>query len=80
MSGWILAIAACLTLLGAMGVALHIYIRRKVIDSKITKYFIRDMAENHLPHLHHVTSLIARKMGIDIGDPPPIRFIPFDKE
>jgi hypothetical protein len=41
----------------------------------IESRFISDMATNHLPHIYHVELLICKKLGVEITDPPPIRFV-----
>jgi len=37
--------------------------------------FSENMANNHLPHLYHGQKLIAKKLGVDLPDDPPIQFL-----
>jgi hypothetical protein len=48
---------------------------RWVTRITINYKFSKDMANNHLPHLYHGQRLIARKLGVDIPDDPPIHFV-----
>ena len=51
--------------------------RREVIH-EVNESFVYDMATNHLPHLYDGMRLIAEKLDVQLPDPPPIRFVPFD--
>jgi hypothetical protein len=51
------------------------WLHRRLRDSAIERTFLSDMANNHLPHIYHALRLIAAHQGIDIGEPPPVRFI-----
>ena len=58
-------------------------IRRETRDrvwDDLNNSFISDMAENHLPHLYDGMKRIAAKLGIDLPDPPPIRYMPDPKD
>jgi len=41
----------------------------------VSYQFSKDVAENHLPHVQSSLSAIAKKLDVDIPEPPPIRFI-----
>jgi hypothetical protein len=51
------------------------WLHRRLRDAAIERAFIRDMALNHLPHIYHVLRLIATYHGVEIDDPPPVRFL-----
>ena len=53
---------------------------RNRVWEDLNNSFISDMAENHLPHLYDGMKRIAAKLGIDLPDPPPIRYMPDPKE
>ena len=73
MAEWIIAFVVLLTSLG--GIARWVYGRAR--DVEIAVKFIEDVSSNHLPHLYHGLTLVAKKLDVVIDDPPPIRFIPF---
>lgn len=41
--------------------------------------FVFDVATNHLPHVFDALTKIATKLEIELPEPPPIRFVPFDR-
>lgn len=51
------------------------WLHRRLRDAEIERAFVHDMATNHLPHIYHALELIADRLHIRIGDPPPLRFI-----
>jgi hypothetical protein len=51
------------------------WLHRQLRDAAIDRAFIRDVATNHLPHIYHVLWRIAAHHGIEIDDPPPVRFL-----
>ena len=51
------------------------WLHRRLRDGAIERGFIRDVAINHLPHIYHALRLIANHHGLDIDDPPPVRFL-----
>jgi hypothetical protein len=51
------------------------WIHRKMRDDEINRAFVRDMATNHLPHIYQALREIAQSQGVDLDDPPPIRWI-----
>jgi hypothetical protein len=51
------------------------WLHRRMRDAEIARAFTRDMATNHLPHIYHALQLIARERGIELSEPPPVRFI-----
>lgn len=36
--------------------------------------FSRDLATNHIPHMNHALNLIAKRLDVDLPEPPPIYF------
>jgi hypothetical protein len=72
--GWIGGIAVA-------GVQLVVFLRwahRRMRDDEINRAFVRDMATNHLPHLYGALRQIAQHQGVELSDPPPIKFIEFN--
>ena len=51
------------------------WLHRRLRDAAIERAFIRDMAINHLPHIYHALRCIAAHHGLEIEDPPPVRFL-----
>lgn len=51
--------------------------RSQVLES-LSHTFISDVATNHLPHIFDALKLIAEKIGVELPDPPPIRYLPYD--
>jgi len=51
------------------------WLHRRMRNADIDRAFIRDMANNHLPHIYHALRLIAAYHGIEIDEPPPVRFL-----
>jgi hypothetical protein len=42
--------------------------------------FVVDMAENHLPHVYECLRLLGIKLGVELGEIPPIRFVNFEEQ
>ena len=72
---WALAIITAVGLVAGAVIAVYKIVR----DGQMARAFAKDIAINHLPHLYHTVSLIAKKLEIEVDDPPPIRYLPFDK-
>ena len=51
------------------------WLHRRIRSSEIERAFVRDMPTNHLSHIYHALKLIAEERQLQIGDPPPLRFI-----
>jgi hypothetical protein len=60
---------------GAQFVLFVRWLHRRTRDDEIRRAFVRDMALNHLPHLYHALRQIAAHLGIELDDPPPVRFL-----
>jgi hypothetical protein len=60
--------------LGAQAVAHLRYLHRKMANDALIRQFVIDVATNHLPHLYHGQNKIGSALGIDLGEPPVIRF------
>ena len=56
------------------------WLLKQFLDARIYKVFIKDMATNHLPHIYHTIHLIGEKLGVEISEPPLIKFIDLTKE
>lgn len=69
---------AILAALASAGVQLVVFLRwlhRRMRDDEINRAFIRDVATNHLPHIYSALRQIAAEQGIDLEDPPLLRFV-----
>lgn len=67
-----------LTALFAGGVQFVLFLRwlhRRMRDDEITRTFVRDIATNHLPHIYSALRQIAQEQGIELEEPPLVRFI-----
>lgn len=51
------------------------WLHRRLRDAAIDRAFIRDVAINHLPHIYHALRRIAAHHGLEIDDPPAVRFL-----
>lgn len=51
------------------------WLHRRLRDGEIERAFVRDMATNHLPHIYHALRSLAAHHGVEISDPPPVRFL-----
>lgn len=69
---------AILAALASAGVQLVVFLRwlhRRMRDDEINRAFIHDVATNHLPHIYSALRQIAAEQGIDLEDPPLLRFV-----
>lgn len=70
--------SAILTALVPVGVQFVLFLRwlhRRMRNDEITRTFVRDIATNHLPHIYSALRQIAEKKGIELDEPPLVRFI-----
>lgn len=51
------------------------WLHRRLRDAAIDRAFIRDVAVNHLPHIYHALRRLAEHHGVELDDPPPVRFL-----
>jgi len=51
------------------------WLYRRIRNDEITRAFVQDMAMNHLPHIYSALHGICRAQGIELPEPPPIRWI-----
>lgn len=51
------------------------WLYRRIRNDELTRAFVQDMATNHLPHIYSALRAICRVQGIELPDPPPIRWI-----
>jgi hypothetical protein len=56
------------------------WLHRRLRDAAIERAFIRDVAVNHLPHIYHALRRIAAHHGIEVDEPPPVRFLELNGE
>ena len=71
--------AGLLALLVQLGFFLR-WMHRRMRDDEIHVTFVRDIALNHLPHIYRVLRQIAAHNGIEMEDPPPLRFVDMNGE
>jgi hypothetical protein len=67
-----------LTAIFAGGVQFVLFLRwlhRRMRDDEIVRTFVRDIATNHLPHIYSALREIALEKGIELEDPPLVRFV-----
>lgn len=50
------------------------YFYKKRRSTEINQQFVQDVAMNHLPHIYNALKLIAHSKGIDLPEPPSIRW------
>jgi hypothetical protein len=68
---------------GVVAVVMHFrsFLRdrdRRRMKEEVMLVFMRDMAMNHLPHIYHALRQIAKQHGVELDEPPPIKFIEFN--
>ncbi len=51
------------------------WLHRRMRDDEIARAFVRDMATNHLPHIYSALRQIAGHLGLELQQPPPIRWL-----
>jgi hypothetical protein len=51
------------------------WLHRRMRDDEINRVFIRDVATNHLPHIYSALHQIAAEKGIELQEPPLVRFV-----
>ncbi len=67
-----------LTIVAAGGVQFVLFLRwlhRRMRDDEIVRTFVLDIATNHLPHIYSALRDIAREQGIELQEPPLVRFV-----
>lgn len=67
-------IVYCVAILGSVSVAIWKVIGWIMTD-RINRKFVRDMAENHLPHVYDLLHKLCEAQGIEHGPPPPVKFV-----
>ena len=51
------------------------WLHRRMRNDEIVRAFVRDIATNHLPHIYSALRILAAEKGIDLEDPPLLRFV-----
>lgn len=54
------------------------WLYRRARNDDVQRAFVKDMATNHLPHIYNALGKLCGSQGIELGDPPPIRWIDFN--
>jgi len=50
----------------------------RLMDDKIHRVFVRDMAVNHLPHVYSALRKIAKAQNLELDDPPAMQWVDLD--
>lgn len=67
-----------LTAIAGVAVQFILFLRwlhRRMRDDEITRTFVRDVAENHLPHIYSALRKIAAQQGIELDETPLVQFV-----
>ena len=64
-----------LCVVGAQAVVFFRWLHRRMRDDEINRAFVRDVATNHLPHMYSIMKQLAEAQGIEIAEPPPVRWV-----
>lgn len=70
-------ITACLAVIGA-AIAVIRRAYRRMRDDDVQRVFVKDMATNHLPHIYDALKKLCENQGIELTNPPPIKWIEFN--
>jgi hypothetical protein len=68
-------ILAALVPVGVQFVLFLRWLHRRMRNDEINRAFVRDIATNHLPHIYSVLREIAQRQGIELSEPPLVRFV-----
>lgn len=71
---WVTLLAALATTLAQFFLFLR-WLHRRMRDDEIVRAFVRDIATNHLPHIYSALRQIAEEKGIELQEPPLVRFV-----
>lgn len=55
------------------------WLHRRIRDDELQRAFLRDLACNHLPHIYMALRHLAYKLGVELPDPPPLRFMDMNR-
>lgn len=70
----LIAISLVISILTAAGIFVWFVVER-IIESRVQRKFIRDIAINHLPHIYDGLHKLCGQAGIQLECPPAIQFI-----
>jgi hypothetical protein len=68
-------LVATLVPVGVQFVLFLRWLHRRMRNDEIVRAFVRDIATNHLPHIYSALREIAQGQGIELGEPPLVRFV-----
>ncbi len=68
---WLIAAGA---FLAQLGLFLR-WVYRRMRDEEIQRAFVRDLALNHLPHIYGAIRQLAEHHGVQLEEPPLIRYV-----
>jgi hypothetical protein len=69
------AVLAALVPVSVQFVVFLRWLHRRMRNDEITRAFVRDIATNHLPHIYSALREIAQGQGIELSEPPLVRFV-----
>jgi len=69
------AVLAAFVPLGVQFVLFLRWLHRRMRNDEIVRAFVLDIATNHLPHIYAALHEIARQQGIELREPPLVRFV-----
>jgi hypothetical protein len=72
--GWLTLATVCLVQFALFLRWLH----RRIRNEEITRVFVQDIAQNHLPHIYRLLQRLCREQGVDSSNPPIVRWLSID--
>lgn len=51
------------------------WLYRRIRNDELVRAFVAEMAINHLPHIYAALRELCKRQGIELNDPPPIRWL-----
>jgi hypothetical protein len=51
------------------------WLHHRLRDAEIAHAFLRDIATHHLPHIYQALKRIAQHHGVELPEPPLVRFV-----
>jgi len=75
----VLLVAYLFIAIAQLGAFVH-FAGRWYANYRIQKSFVEDMATNHLPHIYEALRQIAEGQGIELKEPPLVKFVKINGE
>jgi hypothetical protein len=51
------------------------WLYQRTRNDELLRFFVRDNATNHLPHVYRCLREFCRRQGIEVSEPPAIRWV-----